>query len=550
MKKKFIISLLLVAIMLSAISPFSFAAKTPEITATIPKFKVVLNNQVIDNANNRYPLLVYKDITYFPMTWDYTQALGLQTSWDAAEGFAISTDATAKPVSEVKQDLSVVNNVDAPNVVSLASFKIKVNGKEINNSTEEYPLLLFRDITYFPMTWKFAVEDFGLKTTWNDVEGFNISTDGSKTTVAEVSKQQLEPAEIAASIGPAVVYIETYDKNGKELYTGSGFIVEENGKIVTNYHVIEEAHSIYVKVLNRSTYGVEKILSYDVDRDIAVLKINANNLPMVKLGSSSGIVTGQRVLTIGSPLGLENTISEGLISNKNRIIEGFNYIQTSAPISSGSSGGVLLDYYGEVIGVTVGSYIHGQNMNLAIPINDVTTYLTEDKDLTISQMLELEKANKKLVSYDEYKEYLIENASIMIINNRQYVIGFSNITLEEVSDEAGNKKLKLAYYVGSENFIPLLTAIGGGHDETVLDLFYDIVGELEQYFEMDVEARIIYYENRYPTYPTGLNENDIVEETITFNAQTNTWEVWFPILHIDSIVTNENYQYLWFTTIE
>ena len=550
MKKKLIISLLVVAIMLSTINLFSFAVATPVITATIPKFKVVLNNQVIDNSNNRYPLLVYKNITYFPMTWDYTQALGLKTSWDETEGFSISKDATAKPVSEVKQDLSVTNNIDAPNVVNLASFNIKVNGKEVNNATEEYPLLVFRDITYFPMTWRFAVEEFGLKTNWNDQEGFNIGSEARSTTAIGATKQQLEPSEIAASIGPAVVYIETYDKNGKELYTGSGFIVEEGGKVVTNYHVIEDAHSIYVKVLNRSTYPVEKVMAYDIDRDIAVLRIGGSNLPTVKLGDSSNIVTGQRVLTIGSPLGLENTISEGLISNKNRIIDGYNYIQTSAPISSGSSGGVLLDYSGEVIGVTVGSYIDGQNMNLVVPINEVTPYLAQDMNLTITEMKDQVKANQELVSYDEYVKHLVDNAAVMIIANRQYLIGFTDITLEEISDEDGNKKLRLAYYVGSENFIPLLTAIGGGHDETLLDLFYEIVGELEQYYEMDIEARIIYYENRYKTYPPGLDENDIVENTITFNEKTNTWEVWFPVLHIDSIVTEENYHYLWFTTIE
>ncbi|MDP3057933.1 MAG: trypsin-like peptidase domain-containing protein, partial [bacterium] len=106
-------------------------------------------------------------------------------------------------------------------------------------------------------------------------------------------------------------------------------------------------------------------------RDIAILKIAGVGLPTVELGDSSSISNGDTILTIGNPLGLQNTISQGLISSTNRVINGLNFIQISAPISPGSSGGVMVDYFGRVLGVTSASFVSGQNLNLAIPINEV-----------------------------------------------------------------------------------------------------------------------------------------------------------------------------------
>ena len=224
MKKKLALSLVLVLLMLS-INVFSFAAATAVsgLTATIPNFKVTVNNKAIDNINSKYPLLVYKNITYFPMTWNYTQALGLKTSWDAVEGFAISKD-TAAATKDVSQDLGFVNDINSPQKVSLANFKIKVNGKEINNASEEYPLLVFRDITYFPMTWRFAVEEFGLKTGWDASEGFSLSNN-------EVKKD--EPIADSSFM--------KYEEYTDYLYDTASYMLINNNQYVIGYNYIDIA---------------------------------------------------------------------------------------------------------------------------------------------------------------------------------------------------------------------------------------------------------------------------------------------------------------------
>lgn len=202
-----------------------------------------------------------------------------------------------------------------------------------------------------------------------------------------IGTSTLTAAEIFAQIGPSVVYIETYDNNGNSVGSGSGFIVDSNGKIVTNYHVIEGAYRAKVKTASGTSYNVEKVLSYNEMNDLIVLKVSAIGLPAVSLGDSGLIETGNNIYAIGNPLGLESTISNGLVSTKSRDIDGTNYIQISAPISSGSSGGALVDDQGKVIGITAAVYYGGQNLNFAVPVNLLKPLLTENIDKTLPGIL-------------------------------------------------------------------------------------------------------------------------------------------------------------------
>ncbi|MDD2443597.1 MAG: trypsin-like peptidase domain-containing protein [Desulfotomaculaceae bacterium] len=191
--------------------------------------------------------------------------------------------------------------------------------------------------------------------------------------------------DIVKESNPSIVKLEVVGNFGKG-GSGSGFIVEPSGKIVTNYQVIDNAQKAIVILQDGAKYNATKIINYSKDRDIAVLKIDASNLPAIKLGDSSKIEDGQSVIAIGSPLGLENSVTNGLISKKNLVIENNNYIQTSAPISPGSSGGVLMNYKGEVVGMTVATLRGGQNLNLAIPVNEIKPYLTEKVDISLSEL--------------------------------------------------------------------------------------------------------------------------------------------------------------------
>lgn len=182
MKRSWPTVLVLVLVSSLLLSGASFAQSTA-IEVKLPPFKVTLNGTVIDNLHSKYPLLLYKDITYFPMTWNYARALGLVTGWSQSDGFSVWRDTSAGPVPVV-QDLGSSNSLTSSYRATIPTFRIRVNGKEIDNQSEPYPLFVFRDITYFPMTWRFAVTEFAFKTNWSSTAGFSIDT--AKSTVNHV----------------------------------------------------------------------------------------------------------------------------------------------------------------------------------------------------------------------------------------------------------------------------------------------------------------------------------------------------------------------------
>jgi len=190
---------------------------------------------------------------------------------------------------------------------------------------------------------------------------------------------------VARETGPAVVLIQTYFAD-ELLGLGSGFIVDEAGTIVTNYHVIQYSDEAWVYLIDGTELEVEGVLDYDEEQDIAVIKVKGRDLPALKLGDSDSIGVGEQVVAIGNPRGLENTVSDGIVSAR-RTFEGYekdvHFIQLTAPISPGSSGGALFDTSSAVIGMTTASYRESQNLNFAVPVNLIKPMLasTELKEL-------------------------------------------------------------------------------------------------------------------------------------------------------------------------
>ena len=201
--------------------------------------------------------------------------------------------------------------------------------------------------------------------------------------------QLMTPAEVyAANVGSTVGITTSVTTNIWGFQTtsaasGSGFIISSDGYILTNYHVIDDADSITVSLFDGTTYDAA-LIGYDESNDIAVLKLDADNLSPVILGDSDHLNVGDQVLAIGNPLGeLTFSLTSGLISAMDREVTlsstvTMNLIQTDCAINSGNSGGALFNLYGEVIGVTNAKYSSSSsseasidNIGFAIPINSI-----------------------------------------------------------------------------------------------------------------------------------------------------------------------------------
>ena len=195
----------------------------------------------------------------------------------------------------------------------------------------------------------------------------------------------------------SVCEIVTYDQSGKEYAIGSGFAYAVNGKIVTNYHVIEGAYSAKVTI-DEKTYTVKQILAYDKTMDVAVLKIDAKNLTVLPVCEKKHSA-GKTVYAIGSSQGLTATFSQGIITHSDRTLDGVSYVQHDAAISSGNSGGPLINQYGEVIGINTWTVRNSQNLNFAIAIKELDR-LVYGTPLTFSQFYE--KESQPLVRMKNY----------------------------------------------------------------------------------------------------------------------------------------------------
>jgi hypothetical protein len=121
-----------------------------------PSYDVFVNGQSVPNHSIQYPVISYKDITYFPMTYKFTQALGIETAWDAKTGFVVRK--TESPAGTLEFDYGAATNFYAKQ----PDFNVFVNDVWVDNSSETYPVLVLNDITYFPMTWHYAVDELGL----------------------------------------------------------------------------------------------------------------------------------------------------------------------------------------------------------------------------------------------------------------------------------------------------------------------------------------------------------------------------------------------------
>ena len=208
-----------------------------------------------------------------------------------------------------------------------------------------------------------------------------VAVEGDAVYTAVWSLLPYSSQELYELISPAVVEITIYDRNGNATAIGSGFFIDDEGTLLTNYHVIEGAYEADATLSDGSIAAITAVLGYDETLDLALLRCGYESESFLPL-SEREVLTGDTVYAMGSSEGLTGTFSSGNVSAADREMDGVSYIQTTAPISHGNSGGPLVNVYGEVIGVNTMMLVDGQNLNFAINIHEAEA-LSRDRELSM-----------------------------------------------------------------------------------------------------------------------------------------------------------------------
>ena len=220
----------------------------------------------------------------------------------------------------------------------------------------------------------------------------------------EITAQENTTADVVEDVVASVVVIAAKYSNTSDTGQGSGVIIDDGTTVITNVHVVGGASEIVVHLQDGRSIKSKGYLKADTDRDLITIKIpkKFKGVKPIKLSKSKKIKIGTKVVAIGSPQGLTNTVSEGIISGIREFESGTRVIQTSAPVSPGSSGGGLFNMKGELIGIT--SFLHkgGQNLNFAYPAEYIFPLLVS---VSISPFHNL-KAPKTLISTEGQSVYV------------------------------------------------------------------------------------------------------------------------------------------------
>ncbi|MHC1679204.1 MAG: trypsin-like peptidase domain-containing protein [Candidatus Cryosericum sp.] len=341
----------------------------------------------IDPLNARVTPLIVKSRTMLPLRF-VASALGGQVAWEPTERRITLTFAVAPPVQPPEQPLT------APQLQNPAE------GVTLDASTATFSWALAQGAATYTLrisdlTGAKVYEASSLSGTsrtipngtlgngsysWQ-VTAFSKSGKSSTSSTFSFSVRRKLTTQEIASMRRAVVYVQVscYKSGTAEDYAGSGFFISSDGLIVTNYHVIDGAVTGTVKLDKELELDagrmlpIESVLGYDKQLDLAILRVRGDEFPTCRLGDSEGVTVGDSVVAIGSPGGMDwwqNTVSEGIISGIRA-----TRIQTTTPITGGSSGGALFDAYGEVIGVTVAVGLTSEGE----PANDVSLFVPIDK---------------------------------------------------------------------------------------------------------------------------------------------------------------------------
>jgi len=201
----------------------------------------------------------------------------------------------------------------------------------------------------------------------------NTAITAAPATLDNTARREKTFEELA-QLASSIVMITVHNRDGEITGTGSGIMIGKRGYILTNFHVVENGHFFSVRIEDDETvYPTDEIIKYNPVLDLVVIRIEKILNPLQIYTRAEKLVRGQKVVAIGSPLGLFNSVSDGIISGF-RTIQNRDMIQFTAPISPGSSGGAVLNMQGEVIGISTSGFEYGQNINLAVSYETILMF--------------------------------------------------------------------------------------------------------------------------------------------------------------------------------
>lgn len=381
---------------------------------------------------------------------DFAQKIGVKTGtiaeWESGESeptleqltkistaFRISLDDL---ISETKAG-SNVSNVDDNNVSHINSFdESNTNVSNIDKSSNSIQKRKNHKT-------RFIIPIIAIIVVVSLIAGICVFLFTRKTPFSD-NTDAISAAE------NSVVKIICYDIYGNESATGSGFVYLDDKTIITNYHVMTEAYTCKISTNKDMTYDINSLIAYSKEKDVAIIELKeSTGLSPLALGDSDSIKKGETVTAIGSPLGIKNVVSNGILSGR-LAEENMEVLQFTASISSGSSGGALFNEKGEVVGITYASYIDGQNLNLAIPINEANIVYDNKTEMSAANSICLIEhpyfSNKDL--FDHAQQITLGQ----IMSNHEYY-EYHN-TKKYVFDATVSSVLDGQYiYIYTDNFV-------------------------------------------------------------------------------------------------
>lgn len=360
------------------------------------------------------------------------------------------------------------------------------------------PTKMVNNYTLVPL--RFISESLGAAVDWDKESGVITINTIDISQAPKTSFEEVLSIPDLAKKAKHVVMIMTFDSYENLTATASGVVIGPGGLVVTNYHVIAGTSEALIVNDNEETFPVQGVLAFDEERDLALLKVEGD-LPYVDLGDSDFVQKGDTVISIGSPLGIKNTVSNGVVSNLVEI-EGKSFIQTTAPISEGSSGGALFNSRGELIGVTTAFVAQGQSISLAIPINELKPLILNlpDKPLALDQIfLDGSTAYEEAVSIEDLVSYLTQYHS-------NYGEGNSPINFTYLPSENNLYDYEIEALIDPLHYGNWLEI----SNKEKLAIIGTILKGIDANVDLSKSFRIVFfYQDYWPFYPSSFEEQEV-----------------------------------------